>query len=72
MDESNSSLWLAFAALANTYPNDNGVRMTQDLARWLMQEQHMAALPAPPIMLEVLGKVVQDSAAKPDRPQVTP
>jgi hypothetical protein len=37
MDETNDALWLAFEALAKTYPQDDGVRMTADLARWLVE-----------------------------------
>jgi hypothetical protein len=35
MDKGNDALWLAFEALAEKYPHDDGVRMTADLARWL-------------------------------------
>lgn len=54
MDETNDALWLAFEALAQTYPHDDGVRMTADLARWLLEERQRLQLPAPPIMQKVL------------------
>jgi hypothetical protein len=31
MRETNDALWLAFEALAKTYPHDDGVRMTADI-----------------------------------------
>ena len=30
---------LAFEALAKEYPNDDGVRMTTDLAKWLLEKR---------------------------------
>jgi hypothetical protein len=60
MNETNDALWLAFEALAKTYPHDGGVRMTADLARWLLEERQRIQLPAPPIMQKVLGTVTQE------------
>lgn len=37
MDDINDNLWRAFEQLANNYPDDDGVRMTADLARWLRE-----------------------------------
>jgi hypothetical protein len=69
MDETNNdALWLAFEALAKTYPHDDGVRMTADLARWLVEERERQQLPAPPIMQKVVHTVTQElhsSAAEP-------
>jgi hypothetical protein len=59
MDETNDALWLSFEALANTYPHDNGVRMTAHLARWLLEERQRLALPIPPIIDKVVRKVTQ-------------
>jgi hypothetical protein len=59
MTETNDALWLAFAALAKTYPHDNGVRMTADLARWLVEESQRQKLVTPPIMQQVLRVVTQ-------------
>ena len=58
MNQTDDSLWLAFEALAKTYPEDNGVRMTADLARWLLQERQRLNLPAPPIIEKVIRTVV--------------
>ena len=60
MNETNDTLWLAFEALAKTYPHDGGVRMTADLARWLLEERQRLQLPAPPIMQKVLRTVTQE------------
>ena len=60
MDQTNDALWLAFEALANTYPHDNGVRMTADLARWLLEERQRLALPVPPIIDKVVRKVARE------------
>ena len=48
MDETNDALWSAFEALAARYPHDGGVRMTADLARWLLEESQRRQLPVPP------------------------
>jgi hypothetical protein len=39
MNPINDDLWKAFEKLAEQYPDDHGVRMTADLARWL-KEHH--------------------------------
>ena len=60
MNQTNDALWLSFEALAKTYPHDNGVRMTADLARWLLEEQQRLKLPVPPIIDKVVRTVTQD------------
>ena len=60
MKETNDALWLAFEALAMRYPHDHGVRMTADLARWLLEERQRLELPAPPIIQKVLSTVTQE------------
>jgi hypothetical protein len=60
MNKTNDALWLAFEALAKAYPRDGGVRMTADLARWLLEERQRLELPAPPIIQKVLGTVTQE------------
>jgi hypothetical protein len=68
MHETNDALWLAFEALAKTYPRDDGVRMTADLARWVVEEHQRQRLPASPIMQKVVRIVSQElhpSAAVP-------
>jgi hypothetical protein len=70
MNQTNDALWLTFEALAKTYPHDDGVRMTADLARWLLEERQRLRMPAPAIMQKVLSAVTQDlnaAAAKPLR-----
>jgi hypothetical protein len=59
MTETNDALWLAFEALAKTYPHDHGVRMTADLARWLVEESQRVQLAAPPTMRKVLQILIQ-------------
>jgi hypothetical protein len=46
MHETNDVQRSAFEVLAKTYPHDEGVRMTADLARWLVQERQRQQLPA--------------------------
>ena len=60
MNQTNDGLWLSFEALAKTYPHDDGVRMTADLARWLLQERQRVQLPAPPIIDKVVRTVMQE------------
>ena len=70
MDKTNDALWQAFEALAKTYPRDDGVRMTADLARWLVEERERRWLAAPPILQKVLRTETQDlhsAAAMPRR-----
>jgi hypothetical protein len=71
MNETNDALWLAFEALAKTYPHDDGVRMTADLARWLLEERQRLQLPTPTIIQKVLDTVTQElnaPAAEPLKP----
>jgi hypothetical protein len=60
MVETSDALWLAFEALAKTYPHDHGVRLTADLARWLLEERQRQRLPAPPILQKVVRTVTRD------------
>ena len=60
MNQTNDGLWLSFEALAKTYPHDDGVRMTADLARWLLEERQRVQLPAPPIIDKVVRTVMQE------------
>jgi hypothetical protein len=73
MNENNDVLWLQFQALAKMYPDDGGVRMTADLARWLLEQHQRAQLPAPPIVEKVLRSVTQelDAGAPVKPPPVT-
>jgi hypothetical protein len=57
MNQTNDDLWLSFEALAKTYPHDNGVRMTADLARWLLEERQRLQLPIPLIIDKVVRTV---------------
>jgi hypothetical protein len=71
MNETNDELWLAFEALANTYPHDGGVRMTADLARWLLEEHQRLELPPPPIAqkaVRIVTQALDAAAADPLRP----
>ncbi len=71
MNQTDDALWLAFETLAKTYPHDNGVRMTADLARWLLEEGERLKLPAPPVMRKVVLAVTQEldaPAADPLKP----
>jgi hypothetical protein len=59
MNQTNDGLWLSFEALAKTYPHDDGVRMTADLARWLLEERQRLQLPTPPSIDKVVRTVTQ-------------
>lgn len=67
MNQINDDLWLSFEALAKTYPHDNGVRMTADLARWVLEERQRQRLPIPPIIEKIVSAVSQE----PDVPAAT-
>jgi hypothetical protein len=60
MNKTDDSLWLSFQALAKTYPHDNGVRMTADLARWLLEERQRVQLPVPPIIDKAVRSVTKE------------
>ncbi len=57
MQKTNDATWLAFEALAKAYPHDEGVRLTADLARWLLEERRRAGLAIPEAMEKVVRKV---------------
>jgi hypothetical protein len=61
MNQTNDALWLSFEALAKTYPHDDGVRMTADLARWLLEERQRLKLPTPPIIEKVVRTATQEA-----------
>ena len=67
-NQTNDDLWLSFEALAKTYPHDDGVRMTADLARWLLEERERLQLPAPPIIDKVVRSVTQELNVPATRP----
>jgi hypothetical protein len=54
MNRTNDAIWLSFEALAKRYPHDNGVRITADLARWLLEERQRLNLPAPSLIEKVV------------------
>jgi hypothetical protein len=57
MNQTPDELWLAFEALAKTYPHDDGVRITAHLARWLVDERLRLQLPVPPVLQKVVQAV---------------
>ena len=59
MHRTNDAIWLAFDALARTYPHDDGVRLTADLARWLVEERKRTNLPSLPIIEQVLKTTIE-------------
>jgi len=60
MEDIDDAIWFAFEALAKTYPQDNGVRLTADLSRWLLLERQRLGLPIPPVMQKVVNAVAQE------------
>lgn len=63
MHQTIDELWLAFEALAKRYPHDDGVRITADLARWLLAERERLQLPIPPVLHKVVQSVANGAAA---------
>jgi hypothetical protein len=59
MNQTPDELWRAFEAAANQYPHDDGVRITADLARWLVTERQLRQIPVPPVLEAVALKVAQ-------------
>jgi hypothetical protein len=68
MNQTNDALWLSFEALARTYPHDDGVRMTADLARWLLEERRRLKLPTPPIIENIVRTATQEADVPAARP----
>ncbi len=71
MNQTPDRLWLAFEALARTYPHDNGVRITADLARWLVAERERVQVPVPRALQRVV-KTVTEGVLSADRPAQDP
>ncbi len=59
MDQTPETLWQAFEALADTYPHDDGVRLTAHLTRWLIDERRRVQVPVPPVLDTVVPRVVK-------------
>jgi hypothetical protein len=57
MDQTCDELWLSFEAVARKYPHDGGVRITADLARWLLAERQRIQEPMSPVLLRVIQTV---------------
>jgi hypothetical protein len=57
MNQTPDELWLSFEALAKTYPQDAGVRITAHLARWLVDERQRLQIPVPPVLQNVVQTV---------------
>jgi hypothetical protein len=68
MDQVPNELWLSFKALANMYPRDEGVRITADLARWLVEERQRFRIPIPTVLQKVVEAVTKE-VASPDLPR---
>ena len=72
MNKTNDAIWLSFEALARTYPQDDGVRLTADLARWLLEERKRLNVPVPPIIEKVVSTVTQEAAVAVAQPLPKP
>jgi hypothetical protein len=57
VNKTDDAVWLAFEALAKTYPHDDGVRMTADLSRWMLEERQRRGLPIPSTMRRAVDAV---------------
>ncbi len=71
MNQSPEELWLAFEALAKTYPHDDGVHLTANLARWLIEERQRLQVPIPAVMHQSIQAVVKVTGQSPDSPTDT-
>jgi|HubBroStandDraft_2_1064218.scaffolds.fasta_scaffold66103_2 hypothetical protein len=60
MNQTPDELWLSFRALAETYPHDNGVRITAHLARWMVEERQRLQIPIPSVLQEVVEAVAKE------------
>jgi hypothetical protein len=60
MNKVDDKLWHAFKHLAEQYPDDHGVRMTSDLARWLIEEQQRQRLLS---QLRAVSETTMEAAA---------
>jgi hypothetical protein len=67
MNQTPDELWLAFDALAKTYPHDDGVRLSAHLARWLVEEHQRMEAPIPTGLHRVV-KVLEKAVAPPNSP----
>ena len=63
MNQTPNELWLSFKALANTHPRDEGVRITAQLARWLVEERQRLQIPIPAVLQKVVEDVVKEVAS---------
>ena len=63
MNQTPDELWLSFRALAETYPHDNGVRITAHLARWMVEERQRLQIPIPAVLQKVVEAVVKEVAS---------
>ena len=68
MTETNDDLWRAFESLANTYPQDHGLRMTADLARWMLEERQRLQLPPPQLLAQVVQNIADVLVTLPPQP----
>ena len=59
LTNTNKKIWRAFESLARAIPDDQGVRMTVDLAKSMLVERHRLKVPVPPILVEVLQRVAK-------------
>lgn len=55
MPQTPEELWLAFDTLARRYPHDQGVKISADLARWLVEEHQRAEVPLPDGLEGIVG-----------------
>lgn len=68
MTQTPEELWLAFEALAKTYPHDEGVRLTAHLARRLIEKRQRLQVPIPEVLQRVVQRVMKMVAALPASP----
>jgi hypothetical protein len=72
MNQNPDELWLSFKALADTYPRDDGVRITAHLARWLVEERQRLQIPIPAVLQKVVEAVVKEVASPESRGRQSP
>jgi len=63
MNQTRDELWLAFEALAKTYPHDEGVGITAHLARSLVEERQRLQTPIPAVLQRFVETVAKEEVS---------
>lgn len=58
MNQTPDVLWQNFITLAKTYPQDEGVRLTAHLARWMVEERRRLPADIPTVLHHIVQAVM--------------